>query len=350
MSPQPFPYRARQSGLSLVEMMVAMTIGLFVAGMVATVFLSARQSARYQEATGRLQENARFALDLMSHAVRNAGYVACGSATKYANVVNNASTTWWLDLSAPLIGYEGDEDTFPSHLSAAADSTDALVTVGVDTSKETAATSHNPNSAQIGTTQHSIKPGAILLISDCSRATVFQMSGPTNNNNNATNIVHNTGASIEPGNCYKELGASCGSGAENYTYEPGSTITPLYSQSFYIADSASGNARSLWSVALDSLQGEVSTTELIEGVENMQLEYGEDTDGDGIPNRYTTADEIAAWDDVITVRISLLMSTVEDGLTSTAQTYQYNGESITASDRRIRRSYSSVVTLRNRSK
>ena len=343
--------RAREAGLSLVELMVAMTIGLIITGMVGTVFISSKQSLRYQEATGRLQENARFAFDVMSYAVRNAGYLPCGpvsSTVKYANVVNDWSTSWWLDLSSPLVGYDGEESTFPSDfddLDIAADS-DALITVGVDAANETSVTGHNAVSAQLDTATHSIPAGAILAVSDCAQTTVFQMTGP--NNANPTHIVHNTGTG-EPGNCTKLLGASCGKTAVAYTFRDGSTVMRLQSHAFYVAPSQTGTGRSLWSLALND-SGSPSAVELIEDVEDMQLEYGEDTGTDGTPNRYVTADSVTNWDNVIAVRISLLLSTREDNLTSVPQTYRYNGEDITATDRRLRRSYSSVVTLRNRSK
>src|SRR5690606_15345269 len=102
----------RCEGFSLIELMIAMVIGLFVIGAVSAVFISARQSARYQEALSRLQQNGRTALDLMEFAIRNAGYKGCGSEeSSIANVVNGGA--WWGDLSVPLIGYDGG---FPSQI------------------------------------------------------------------------------------------------------------------------------------------------------------------------------------------------------------------------------------------
>ncbi|MBC7501972.1 MAG: PilW family protein, partial [Herminiimonas sp.] len=68
------------------------------------------------------------------------------------------------------------------------------------------------------------------------------------------------------------------------------------------------------------------------------------------PNRYVVASSVTAWPKVITMRVSLLMSTTENNVSSTAQTYTYNGSTDTATDRRVRRTYTSVFTLRNRSK
>jgi type IV pilus assembly protein PilW len=100
--------------------------------------------------------------------------------------------------------------------------------------------------------------------------------------------------------------------------------------------------------------------ELVEGVENMQILYGVDTDmipakpfGDGVANYYTegTAANFPAatdWAKVVSVRVSLLLQTVEDNIASQSLPYTYNGATITATDRRIRRVFNSTFALRNR--
>ena len=66
-SPRPI---FRQDGLSIVELMVAMTIGLVLLGGVMQVFLANKQSYRVQENLGRIQENGRFATDLIARTLR----------------------------------------------------------------------------------------------------------------------------------------------------------------------------------------------------------------------------------------------------------------------------------------
>lgn len=348
-------YRLRQKGVTLAELMVAMTIGLFVGGMIMGIYIGSKNSVRYEEAMSRLQENARFAMSTIEKAVRNAGYQGCGNISQFANVVNGGSGNLWLNLSSPIIGYEGGVSTFPSQISSAnpVSGSDAMIVVSVDDSDNIAVINHNPTSAQIDTTQHSIQPGTILVISDCAHTAVFQMTGPTNNNNNATNIVHNTGTGV-PGNCSKYLGTSCPGGVK-YTFQPGASVMRLSSNSFFVAPSANtSNGNSLWTIQLGSYDSSnnVNTApqELVTGVDNMQILYGEDTDNDGVPNRYVTADAVSSWSKVIAIQVSLLMSTLANGVSSTNQKYSYNGTSnITATDRRVRRTFTSTIALRNRS-
>ncbi|WP_339080122.1 PilW family protein [Pseudomonas sp. TMP9] len=67
--------RRTQLGLSLVELMVAMALGLLLMTGVVQVFLSSRQTYAANEAMGRLQENGRFALEFIARSARLAGYV-----------------------------------------------------------------------------------------------------------------------------------------------------------------------------------------------------------------------------------------------------------------------------------
>ena len=79
---------------------------------------------------------------------------------------------------------------------------------------------------------------------------------------------------------------------------------------------------------------------------------GVDTDGDQSADQYVDASAVASWGQVVSVRVSLLMATPPSAgpLSSTAQTYTYNGTSSTATDRRVRHVYSSTVNVRNRTK
>ncbi len=89
---------------------------------------------------------------------------------------------------------------------------------------------------------------------------------------------------------------------------------------------------------------------LVDGIENMQVLYGEDTDGDSVPNVYRRADHVADWSKVTTVRVAVLAASVDE-IRSKAQagTYTVLDRSITApTDRQVRRVYSSTTVLRNR--
>lgn len=74
-------------GFSLIELMVAITIGLFILGGLVAIMVNSRKNYEVQDYSARLQENARFAMDFLSHDLRMAGYMGCSK-----NVVNDYAT------------------------------------------------------------------------------------------------------------------------------------------------------------------------------------------------------------------------------------------------------------------
>lgn len=322
MSNQRHYSNVTQRGLTLIELMIALTIGLFLVGAVSALFVNTRNGFDYSNEVARLQETGRFALEAISRDVRMAGYNGCGRTVATANVVNNASTNPLLDFSTPIRGYEVGVDTLPTALSAAGalSDTDAIILIGASNG-DIVVQSHNPPAAQINTNTHAIQPGEILLITDCSKASIFQMTGPTNNNNNATNLVHNTGTGT-PGNCTKFLGASCPS-ASSYTYKPGSMMLRLSSSAYFIGNSSLGNGtRSLYAMELEGATNGTSVArELLVGVQDMQITYGLDTDGDGTANNMgnsaTAITASNAWSQVISVQVSLTVRSTRTNISTT---------------------------------
>ncbi len=65
---------SRKSGFTLVELMVAMTLSIFLIGAVTLTYLSARATSLEAEQLSRMQENLRFATDFLVRDIRNAGF------------------------------------------------------------------------------------------------------------------------------------------------------------------------------------------------------------------------------------------------------------------------------------
>ena len=67
----------KQSGFSLIEIMIALLIGVFLLGGMLQIFSVSQQTYRMQSNLARLQENGRFALDFLAHDIRMVGYWGC---------------------------------------------------------------------------------------------------------------------------------------------------------------------------------------------------------------------------------------------------------------------------------
>ncbi|MGH8540908.1 MAG: PilW family protein, partial [Stenotrophobium sp.] len=66
--------RRHQSGLTLIELMIALVLGLLIIAGVGEVFLAGRASYSVQQRLSNLQENGRFALHFLQSDIRRAGY------------------------------------------------------------------------------------------------------------------------------------------------------------------------------------------------------------------------------------------------------------------------------------
>lgn len=76
--------RSRQGGMSLMELLVAMALGLLLVVGIGSVYLGSQQTYRMQEANARLQENGRFALEVIGRSLRQAGALGDISAATMA--------------------------------------------------------------------------------------------------------------------------------------------------------------------------------------------------------------------------------------------------------------------------
>jgi type IV pilus assembly protein PilW len=358
-------------GFTLVELMVALALGMMIIVTVGFAYLGGARVVNQTNALSRMQEGARFVFESMTRDIRMAGFSGC-SQQNSSNVLN-ASSSWSVNLfSQPVNGFEEGVSTFPSGVAGNVLRGDAITILHADNTQEYIIDSHNPTAAQFQlNADHDIKQGEILVACDSNLAVVFQMTN-VNNNNTVDVIVHNTGNATAPGNYTKGFGIPSGAtspflpwascqldntkswcgdvNGTSYTFNAGARIFRLSGATYYIRTNAAGEP-ALYREKLSQSGGNSATVpeELVPGVENMQILYGEDTNGDKAVDQYVTADDVADWSGVRSVRISLLMVTRQDERVVTeAQTYVYNGATVTASDRLLRRVFTTTIAIRNR--
>jgi Tfp pilus assembly protein PilW len=83
----------RSLGFTLVELMVGMALGIFLVGGVVSVYVSSQQNFKTSENLGRIQENARFAFELMGRDIREEGSMPCGVKAVASIVRDKTNTT-----------------------------------------------------------------------------------------------------------------------------------------------------------------------------------------------------------------------------------------------------------------
>lgn len=338
--------RPRQRGFSLVEILVGITVGLMLTAGVIQIFANNKQGYRIQTALSRLQENGRFAINFISRDVRNSGFFGCGgNATRLTNTLNNASQYAW-DFSAAAQGFEATSDTawspvLSTSITNAVPLGDRdIITLRHATGNPARVVQQPGGKPPVAATVHvtltdNLDTGDIVMVADCTDATIFQI---TNSNQNATdphilNLVHQTGTGT-PGNATTALGKD---------YTDSGSVTRITTSTYFIRADSEGRP------ALYRLEETNNVDELIKGVEDMQILYGEDTDGNRKVNLYATANQVTDWSNVISVRITLLLQSLEDNLAPSPQSYTFNGVATTPGDRRLRRVFTAIINFRNRS-
>ncbi len=119
----------------------------------------------------------------------------------------------------------------------------------------------------------------------------------------------------------------------------------MITNQFYLAADANG-VRNLY-CSRTAVPADSDAQPLVENVTDMQITYGVDVVNSGSANFYVAANDVADWSKVVSIRVTLLLVSREDNVTTTAQTYRYDGATITASDNRLHKVFSITIALRN---
>ena len=326
--------RQFQSGISLVEILVALVISLFLLGGIVQVYLGNKTTFKFSNAISEIQENGRFSLDTMSQDLRHVGDWGCilfnPSDTSNINDTLSAATVAGYDTDFhDFLNEEGIEGTNDTGLNGS----DTLTIRGSKPGQVNIVDPFSPTSDQFLETDtiNTITANDILLITRCgtndllidAEADIFSVTSVVvGDTSTQRKINHGTTLS--------------------QTYQNDAAIKELQTVTYSIKNSLTTGEPSLFRSEFGNDQ------ELIEGIENMQILYGIDTDNDDFPNQYVTSNNVPDYDDVVSIRIMLLARSIEDGVTEDFQVYTYNGVQTTATDTRLRQVFSVTIALRNR--
>jgi len=332
-----------QLGMSLVELMVALVISLFLLAGIVQVYLANRTSYTFSESISRIQENGRFALDIVTQDLRMAGFFGCAifDPTDTTSLVNN--------LNPAGAGYDpAIHDFFGQGLLAGTENdglngSDSITLRGAKPAQVNVYPPYNVStSAMIHvTTNDSIQPDDIVMVTNCRGGDIFQVTNKTNSTKSSQQaIVHNTGVG-SPGNYNPDSCKGGNAHCLSQTYGSDASMFELQAVTYSIAVGASGEP-ALWR----SENG--TNVELIDGIEQMQILYGVDTDNDDFANQYVVSTAVPDMLTVMSVQLMLLVRSDSDGVTEDAQVYNYNGVNTIAADQRLRQVFSTTIALRNR--
>jgi type IV pilus assembly protein PilW len=328
--------RRKQSGISLVEVLVSLVISLFLLGGIIQVFLGNKATHKFSSALSQVQENGRFAMDAISRDLRSAGDWGCINFNPTdATTINNTTIN---NINNNLVGEEGYiaaiHDFIANSPIVGTNDID-----GVNTSDTITLTGSKPGQVNVrapfsATTMNYITTNSISFFADGDIALI-------------TRCGSNDLLIPQEADIFRVTSVDTSANRLNHTvtlsqqYENDATIMELQTVAYSIEEGASGEPALFRSLFNDN-------QEFIEGVENMQILYGIDTTSDAFANQYVTANNVANFRNVVSVRVMLLVRSFENFVIDQAQTYTFNGNVVMASDRRIRRVFTNTIALRNR--
>lgn len=396
----------RARGLSLVELLVAITLGAIILGGAVTLFVNNRDTYKTTNELSRLQETARYALDMMVKDIRMAGYFGCADRldTVNGNFTGVSPGDLWNPVN-PIEGWEGDTagNYLPSNdpfvagtraygsvLDNVADGADGingqvLARGGINPDSITLRYLAGDMSNLLGSAtvlDHTVTADVptgggvinvdavtglavnqVVGISDCGGSDIFQMTALTSIAAAPPVPEIITSVTSDPAETW----------SRGYNAASNPMLAPYVGVRYYIG--ASGRSPdpvndpypSLYrTVIFGTGPGAMTETaqELFEGVESMQILYGVDEDADGAPNRYVRAsdpplDVAANWANVVSVRLAIIVRTVDqvgqvtDLDTATYAINDHDGSSGArpvfnpTDDRRRRRVFTTTAQVRN---
>lgn len=343
-------------GFSIVETMIGITLGIILSIAILSVYLAQKNTYRTNTSQALIQNTESAIAALMIPTIRSAGFCGCNSAIFALSNLNEGgppplgslSTTpsiiYGYDASAgTTINITQDNAANSSQSNQWSPGLDRSLTGNVQPSSDIISVFGPPiGTAPIGiititsgsssfTLQSatSLAVGGFGAISDCLKATVFQITNVT-----GATISHTAGTGAL---------TNASSGFTN-NYQPGAQFVQIIQTAFFVANDPSGQS-ALRRATLNP-DGTWSIQSLVPGVDTMQVLYG--IGSNGVPAEYVPASAVTNWGQVYAVRLGFLLEGQVGSATLNATTYSVLGTTVNVpADNRLRHVFEMTIQLRN---
>lgn len=335
---------SRSRGFTLVEFMIASALGLLVLASLAAVFANSSRARAELEKSGQMISNGRSALELMNEDLRMAGYMAEFDTTVLSSPATLPSGVQICPTSAGVVDLDELKSAMMLHVQGINNVTGTGYPCLSDVKSGTDIVLVR-RASSCTTAEATCQTGPFVQASLCAEPAVGAA-------NLELSFVPTTNA--EYAAHYFQLGSS--TGAMTLHKSDCTTLNDVYQYQVHIYFVANNHETGDGIPTLKRAQlNETNFTivPLVEGVENMQIEYGLDSTATGVPASYVTdpADGVSAsvavenWRSVVGAKVHLLMrNTLSSGGYTDSRTYKLGDVTVTApNDAYKRRVYSTTV-------
>lgn len=349
-------YPKHPQGFSLVELMIAIVIGLLLSYAVMEIYVTQTQIYKTTNSQNLIQNTENAITNLLTPIIRSAGFLGCGSINTAISNLNGGGSNPIGSLNANpslIMGYNANSSPITITQSNAANSSnasdwtpsldptlvgnienssDVLVVFGAVPASfpasVTAIDSTNDSFTVQSTSGVSLSAGQFAALSDCTTSLVFLITGAT-----GSTFSHTAGTGVYAN----------GSSTFIVNYQPGAQFIPLQQTAFFVGQGQGGQSALMRGILTSSGW---TIQPLVPGVEVMKVEYG--IGSNGSISQYVTADAVTNWAQVYAVRLGfLIQGQIASG---TSNTTQYSVLSTTVNvpnDNRLRHVYEINIALRN---
>ena len=301
----------KQQGFSLIEVMIALVIGMVLLGGAVNIFISNNSVYRLESELSRMQESGRFLIDIMSKEIRMAGYNGCSSRGNVVpNVMANNPPPLAINNDNAVLGYNGSGGAWtpaiPALVSIPMYDIDGVPTKDLVTNTDVLNIQRtdecgayltgnwqvtNANIQVSAPNSCGFSQNMAVIVTDCANADVFQIVNTPNNSGPTATLTHSNS-----GNTGNFMATN---------YGPDAHISVPRSNSFFIAVNDDGE-NSLYMAEWSSTDNDdtvniadFSVYELSDGVQDMQILYGEDTGGGNeYADTYVDASAVTDWSNI----------------------------------------------------
>lgn len=335
-------YRTKlaQTGLSIVELMVAMALGLLIIGGILYTFISSRPVFTANDAVARIQEDGRIAMERLTREVRQAGYTGCANSTDInPTIIADVNKDGVVDVTAPAgsgiqVFDNGTGWVNPTGVVRVA-GTDVIQIRGIGSCQRRLTGNMTANNAniQIGSNPCGWAADQILVIADCANVDIF---AATNVSTGSVTIAHANSKNTD-----EKLAKAYGTEAIVFAYGE---------KHFFVGIHPTLNQPMLYEVTFNGATTVAS--DVAGNVYDLQvISVKTDTDANGagdaeITSTGTTLGAVADWSQAVGLRVRYSVRSEADNTGPESKTYTYNGASVT--DRRLRRDFVTNIGIRNR--